>query len=87
MRLKLVSTLMIAAVAAGGLMVSGCTKKPSQEEMTRLEDARSAAESAERKLDELRQERQTLEQQLTAKEGDLKGHEAERDSLKKDMGK
>ena len=43
---------------------AGCTKKPSQEELTKLEEARSAAESAERKLAELRQERMNLENQL-----------------------
>ena len=87
MILKRISIMMIVSVAAAGLMVAGCTKKPSQEEMTRLEEARSAAESAEKKLDELRQERQSLEQKLSGKETELKGQETERDALKKDMGK
>jgi len=64
---------------------SGCTKKPNQEELTKLEEARSAAESAERKLAELRQERMSLENQLSQKEGELKEHEAERDDLKEKM--
>ncbi len=43
---------------------SGCTPKPSSEEMGKLEEARAAAESAERKLSELRKERMRLEQEL-----------------------
>lgn len=62
----------------------GCGR-PSEEQLTRLEEARSAAESAERKLSELRQERMNLESQLSQKEAELREHEAERDDLKEKM--
>jgi len=65
--------------------MTGCTKKPSDDELARLEEARSAAESAERKLAELRQERMGLESQLSSKEAELREHEAERDDLKEKM--
>ena len=65
--------------------LSGCTKKPNQEELTKLKEARNAAESAEKKLTELRQERMELETQLSQKEAELKQHEAERDDLKQKM--
>lgn len=68
-----------------GVGMTGCTKKPNEEELTKLEEARSAAESAERKLAELRQERMSLEAQLSQKESELKEHEAERDDLKQKM--
>ena len=68
-------------VFGAGTMV-GCTKKPSNEEISKLEEARSAAESAERKLAELKQERIRLEQELQAKQGELKTNEQERDDLK-----
>jgi septal ring factor EnvC (AmiA/AmiB activator) len=66
---------------------SGCTKKPSKEDITKLEEARNAAESAERKLADLRQERMELEKQLVQKEAELKQHETERDELKQKMQK
>jgi predicted nucleic acid-binding Zn-ribbon protein len=50
-----------------------------------LEEARSAAESAERKLAELRQERQDLENQLSKKQAELSQHEAERDEIRQKM--
>jgi len=65
--------------------MTGCTKKPNDEELAKLEEARSAAESAERKLAELRQERMNLESQLSAKEAEMREHEAERDDLKEKM--
>ncbi|MBN1575411.1 MAG: hypothetical protein JW913_02600 [Chitinispirillaceae bacterium] len=43
---------------------TGCTPKPSNEEVGKLEQARAAAESAERKLSDLRMERMKLEQEL-----------------------
>jgi septal ring factor EnvC (AmiA/AmiB activator) len=75
----------IASVLAMGNL-TGCTKKPSQEELAKLEQARSAAESAEKKLAELRAERSQLEQTLDQKKGELKEHENERDDLKAKMG-
>ena len=73
------------AVIASVLLLAGltgCTKKPSEEELTKLEEARSAAESAERKLAELRSERMALEAQLTEKKSELSNQESERDNLK-----
>lgn len=67
-----------ALIALGGI---GCTKKPSQEEVSKLEEARVAAESAEKKLSELRQERMQLEQELQGKQSDLNAKQQERDDL------
>jgi hypothetical protein len=67
--------------------VTGCTKKPNKEELTKVEEAKSAAESAERKLSELRQERVTLESTLQQKQADLQKNESERDDVKKKSGK
>jgi septal ring factor EnvC (AmiA/AmiB activator) len=70
-----------------GSFVALCTKRPSEEELAKLEEAKAAAESAERKLADLRRERMDLESQLQAKEDELRNHEAERDDLKEKMGK
>jgi septal ring factor EnvC (AmiA/AmiB activator) len=65
----------------------GCTKKPDSEDLAKLEEAKAAAESAERKLTELRSERMALEAQVQAKEMELQKIEAQRDDLKKGIGK
>jgi septal ring factor EnvC (AmiA/AmiB activator) len=74
--------LLAAAIAVASV---GCTKRPSEEELAKLEQATQAAEAAERKLAELRQERMALEQQLESKKQELQQHEAERDDLKQKM--
>ncbi len=73
-------TLMLFVCA---LLFSSCTKKPSKEELSKLEEARSAALSAEKKLSELRTEREQLESQLDSKKKELKQIEDERDKIKK----
>jgi hypothetical protein len=80
---KLFKVLFVGAFSA--LIVfgsAGCTKKPSQEEISKLEQARVAAESAEKKLSELRQERMQLEQELQSKQSELSTKEQERNDLK-----
>ena len=73
----LLSTVIICA----GLLTSGCTRKPSPDEINKLQEQRSAAESAEKKLSELRDERAKLEAQLEAKKTELKKAEEERDAV------
>lgn len=70
---KVISISVISALFAFGW--AGCTKKPSTEEVSKLEEARVAAESAEKKLSELRQERMQLEQDLQGKQSDLSNQE------------
>jgi septal ring factor EnvC (AmiA/AmiB activator) len=71
----------IAMLVFGVGFMTGCTKKPSTEDVSKLEDARSAAESAEKKLAELRQERKKLEQELQDKQSELQKNEQERNDL------
>ncbi|MBD3421689.1 MAG: hypothetical protein GF398_16355 [Chitinivibrionales bacterium] len=73
-----------ALVAAMGL--GGCTKRPSEEQLAKLDEARQAAEAAEKKLAELRSERMQLESALAEKQAELARHEEERDDLKIKMG-
>ena len=70
---KAVCLAMVGGVVMFGGM-AGCTQKPSQQELSKLEEARTAAESAERKLAELRQERMKLESDLSSKQTELNSH-------------
>jgi septal ring factor EnvC (AmiA/AmiB activator) len=64
-----------------------CTRKPNKDELTKLEETKLAAESAEKKLEELKQERLRLELELKQKQEELKRNEEERDEIKKKLGK
>ena len=67
--------LICTFVISSGLI--GCSPKPSNEDIGKLEQARVAAESAEKKLHELRQERMQLESELQGKQGELQATEKE----------
>ena len=72
----LVSVLMYA----GGF--TGCAgSKPNKEDTGKLEEARAAAESAERKLSELRTERMKLEEELGTAGTEEQNEEQEQEEL------
>ncbi len=77
--------LVLAAIATSTLVMTGCTKHPDQDQLIKLEEARGAAESAEKSLAEKKRERMALEEQVSAKEGELSNREAERDDVKQKM--
>jgi len=71
----------VGALLVGGTFMTGCTKKPSTEDVSKLDDARTAAEDAEKKLGELRQERMKLEQDLQDQQTELQKNEQEKSDL------
>jgi septal ring factor EnvC (AmiA/AmiB activator) len=67
--------------------LTGCgAKKPNQEELSKLEEARAAAEAAEKKLADLKAERMSLEQDLEKKKEELRKAQEERDNTKQKLG-
>jgi outer membrane murein-binding lipoprotein Lpp len=86
-RVRLVKIFVIAAMIAACGLSAGCTKKPSKDELSKLDESKSAAEGAEKKLYELKQERMRLESELQQKQDELKKSEEERDDIKKKIGK
>ena len=85
MSIKRVSCFFAVACFTTLLVTSGCAKKVSQEDTTRLEEARAAALSAEKKLDQLKQERQGLEDQLANKQTQIGQKTSEKDSTSKQL--
>ena len=84
---RLAKIFVVAAMIAFCGMNTGCTKRPSKDELSKLDEAKSAAEGAEKKLYELKQERQRLETERQQKQDELKKSEEERDDIKKKLGK
>jgi peptidoglycan hydrolase CwlO-like protein len=84
-KLQKVSRFLLIGCFIAACCMTGCTKRPTEEQLTKLEEARAAVESAERKLAELREERMSLENQLSQKQAELREHEAERDDLREKM--
>jgi hypothetical protein len=74
---KIVHILLVGTMAFGLVMAAGCTKKPAKATAdagaSSVQEARAAAEDAEKKLGELRSERLRLEKELEAKRASQKG--------------
>jgi hypothetical protein len=58
--IKLIPCIVVAVGLVAGAM-GGCTKKPNKDDVAKVEESKSAAESAEKKLYDLKQERMKLE--------------------------
>jgi len=67
------------------LLFLSCSKKPNQQELNRLEDARKSAESAEAQLEELRNERLKLEEKLAEQKKLLEQKQKEVDETKSNL--
>lgn len=68
-----VTTVVLTLVFTVSLLASvGCTKYASQEDLQQLETARKAAISAEKELENTKDERKMVEQELAEKEAELK---------------
>jgi septal ring factor EnvC (AmiA/AmiB activator) len=81
---SLITKLVMASVVTSALVFTGC-KHPDQDQISKLEEARGAAVSAEQQLAAKKNERVQLEQQVAAKEGELSTKQAEKEDVKQKM--
>jgi hypothetical protein len=79
--------LLAGAILAGLAFIGSCTKAPGTKEVSKLEEQRAAAESAEKKLADLRQERMKLEHDLELKQAELQKEKAGAPTPGTDTGK
>jgi hypothetical protein len=68
---KVIRCVVFAAFIAA-LGSTGCSKPPNKENQSKLEEAKAAAESAEKKLSEVKQERMRLETERGQKKDEEK---------------
>lgn len=85
--LKKLSIFVLAFSVLSLPLLSGCTKHPSPQELTRLEEASQAAETAEETLQQKKEEKAALEAELSAKKAQLKKLEAKREAVKENAAK
>ena len=63
--------LVSGAVIASLLLSFGCASRPNDDQIRQMEETRSAALSAEQRLDDLTKQRQQLESELAEKQKEL----------------
>ena len=64
-------------------LITGCAKRPSKEELSKLEEAKMAAQAAEKELEAKKSERMDIEKELDEKQRELNDLKAERDDVEK----
>jgi len=80
---KFKAVVLVTLVTAFLIISTGCSRHPSEEQIRAMEEARSAALSAEQKLADKRQECNQLENQLADKKQELAAVKKEREDIKK----
>lgn len=78
--LKLAGVVLVSSLFVAGAF-TGCTQKPNQDELSKLDEAKAAAEGAEKKLSDLRQERIKLENDLQGTQSEVQKEEQELDGM------
>lgn len=73
---------MVTALLVGAVMAVGCTKYASPDDLKRLDEAKAAALSAEKELEQVRAERRKVEQELAAEQRELERVKADLDAVK-----
>lgn len=82
-RILMVALAIVIFVA--GIYITGCTKKPSEEQLQALREQEKAALSAEELLDNKRREKADLEKQLATKKATLTDLKNEKEEVKKHL--
>ncbi|MBN1970938.1 MAG: hypothetical protein JXR48_14965 [Candidatus Delongbacteria bacterium] len=65
------------------LLLTSCTRYANEEELKALEEAKIASKKADSKLQELKNERMKLEDELAAKKKELEETKAEKEKVEK----
>jgi septal ring factor EnvC (AmiA/AmiB activator) len=74
------SLLGFSVAALSIALLAGCSRGPSQKEMSLLEEKRQAMDAAEKKLAEKKAEQARLERKLAEKKAEKKALEEKRDA-------
>jgi len=79
---RFISFLILILFLVGMLSSTGCTRYASEEQLKALEDARNAALSAERRVEELKVEKAQLEKGIAVKRQELQKLTRDRDAVR-----
>ncbi len=82
---KLICFACIVAFSLSLLIATGCARHPNEEQISAMEEARSACLAAEQKLNEVQNERASLESQLESKKADLEKAKQELESVQQGL--
>lgn len=85
--LTMVRTTSIVSIFLAALFVVGCTSRPSEDEMRRLNELKSQVAGLERQVSDKQREKTALERELADKNAKLKDCQADQAAARESQGK
>jgi outer membrane murein-binding lipoprotein Lpp len=86
MSAKTVTKWVLAAGFVASFALTGCTKRPNQEQLQLLEETTQAAMAAEQKSEQCASDKSSVAGQLDNAKGDLQKAQDEREAVKTRLG-
>ena len=83
---KIIKPLLIAAVVCGGLVLSGCSSSPSDEELRTLDNLKKDAEQLDSAVKAKRADVAALQKQIADRNAALQQCQSDQEAVKKAMG-
>ena len=83
---RIVLIFSVAFIVTGGVIFSGCSSSPSDEELRQLDALKSEVTSLEKQVGDKQREQADLEKQIAGKNGKLQQCQADQDAVKKALG-
>ena len=84
---RLMKPFLIALVVSGGLVLSGCSSSPSEEQLKQLNDLKQEVSSLDKQVSDKQREKADLEKQIAEKNGKLQQCQSDQEAVKKGLGK
>ncbi|MBN1348536.1 hypothetical protein JXJ21_03940 [candidate division KSB1 bacterium] len=80
---RVLIVLLAVVIFVAGLYITGCSKKPSKEQLDALAERKKAALAAEDLRDKKQREKADLEKELARKKAELRDAKNEKEEVKK----
>ncbi len=80
--LNLSTTLLVAGMLTGMLLLSGCTSRASEEEMKALDDTKAEVASLNKEIGQKERDKATLDREVAEKDGKLQQCAKDKEAVK-----
>lgn len=83
---RILQGLVVAIMVSGGVMLSGCSSSPSDEELKALDDLKAQVSALDKEVGDLQAQKTSLEKVLADKNAKIQQCQSDQDAVKKGSG-
>jgi outer membrane murein-binding lipoprotein Lpp len=84
---QFINGVLMISILCGGILVAGCSSAPSEEEMRQLNELKAEVASLERRIADMKKEKDNIDRMMAEKNAKLKQCQDDQEAVKKAMGK